>query len=265
MDASFMTVREGRGPVIATAIHAGHELRPEVADVIAIDEDQRRYEEDPFTDRWVGLGDTSVVVHRSRFEVDLNRPRGGAVYPGPGAAWGLDVFGGPAPDELVEGSRRLHDAFYDRFGEVCERAERAFGAFVVYDLHSYNHRRGGPRAELANAAGNPDINVGTGSVDRERWGEVVDRFIRVACQHEVNGSPLDVRDNVRFTGGSLSDWVHEHFPTSGLSLSLDVKKIYMDEHTGDPIEPSLAGIGYALAATVRPVVSVLRRITVGAA
>lgn len=260
MDPSFMTVREGRGPVIATAIHAGHDLRPEVADVIRISEEQRRYEEDPFTDRWVGLGDTSVVVHRSRFEVDLNRPRAGAVYPGPDVAWGLDVFGGPGPGALVEGSRQLHDAFYDRFGELCQRAEQAFGAFVVYDLHAYNHRRGGPGAADAATAGNPDVNVGTGSLDRDRWGPVVDRFVEVIRGREVAGRPLDVRENVRFTGGYLVDWVHEHFPSSGMGLALDVKKIFMDEHTGEPVEPILSAIGQAISATVRPVVSALRRI-----
>lgn len=259
MDDPFMTVREGRGPVIAVAAHAGHDLRPEVADLITIDEDQRRYEEDPFTDRWAGLGDTSVIVHRSRFEVDLNRPRDGAVYPGPDAAWGLDVFGDRHDPAVVEASRRLHDAFYDRFGRLCEHAASSFGAFVVYDLHSYNHRRGGVGEPAADVAGNPDINVGTGSLDRERWGEVVDRFLQVASQHEIGGRALDVRENVRFTGGYLVDWVHDRFPDSGVALAIDVKKIHMDEHTGEPVEPVLTEIGRALAATVRPVVSALRR------
>lgn len=260
MDASFLTVREGQGPVIATAVHAGHDLRPEVARAIRIDDHQRRYEEDPYTERWVGLGDTAVVVHRSRFEVDLNRPRDQAVYPAPAAAWGLDVFGDEPDPSLVERSRRLHDAFYERFGELCERAAAAFGAFVVYDLHSYNHRREGPAGPVGDRADNPDVNVGTGSLDRDRWGAVVDRFVQVACQHEITGRPLDVRENVRFTGGYLVDWVHEHFPTAGVGLGIDVKKIHVEEHTGEPVEPVLTEVGRALAATVRPVVSVLRRL-----
>lgn len=259
MDASFMTIREGRGPVIATAIHAGHDLRPEVADAIAIDDEQRRYEEDPLTVRWVGLGDTSVVVHRSRFEVDVNRPRDGAVYPDAEAAWGLDVFGGPPDRSLVERSCRLHDGFYETFGELCERTAAAFGAFVVYDLHSYNHRRAGVGEPAAGLAGNPDINVGTASLDHERWGDVVDRFVQVAAQHEVDGRPLDVRENVRFNGGYLVRWVHENFPGSGVGLALDVKKIHVDEHTGTPVDPILTELGRALAATVHPVVSALRR------
>lgn len=260
MDASFMTVREGHGPVIATAIHAGHELRPDVARAIEIDGEQRRYEEDPFTARWVGIGDTSVVVHRSRFEVDLNRPRRGAVYRGPDAAWGLDVFAGDPDPALAERSRELHDEFYAEFARLCERAADAFGAFVVYDLHAYNYRRAGRDAPPAHPAANSDINVGTATLDRSRWGEVVDRFIQVACQHEIDGRAPDVRENVRFTGGYLVEWVHERFPETGVGLAIDVKKVHVDEHTGEPIEPVLTEIGRALAATVRPVVESLRRL-----
>ena len=60
-------------PVVATAIHAGHDLRPAVASCIALDDSTRLREEDPFTDRLTSVGGSTVVVHRSRFEVDLNR------------------------------------------------------------------------------------------------------------------------------------------------------------------------------------------------
>ena len=39
-----------------TAIHAGHELRPELADVVLVDASTRRREEDPFTDRLAVAG-----------------------------------------------------------------------------------------------------------------------------------------------------------------------------------------------------------------
>ncbi|HZA86643.1 MAG TPA: hypothetical protein VE466_07175, partial [Acidimicrobiales bacterium] len=38
-------------PVVTTAIHAGHDLRPEVADFVMVDEATRLREEDRFTDR----------------------------------------------------------------------------------------------------------------------------------------------------------------------------------------------------------------------
>ncbi len=63
-------------PVVATAIHAGHDLRPAVASCTALDDATRLREEDPFTDHLTSVGGSTVVAHRSRFEVDLNRPRG---------------------------------------------------------------------------------------------------------------------------------------------------------------------------------------------
>ena len=45
----------GDQPVIATAVHAGHEVRPEVAALLAVSEEDRLREEDPFTDRWTEI------------------------------------------------------------------------------------------------------------------------------------------------------------------------------------------------------------------
>src|SRR5688500_8045849 len=56
-------------PLVTTAVHAGHDLRPEVAAHIALDDRTRRREEDPFTDRITRAGGRPVIVHRSRFEV----------------------------------------------------------------------------------------------------------------------------------------------------------------------------------------------------
>jgi hypothetical protein len=62
--------------------------------------------------------------------------------------------------------------------------------------------------------------------------------------------PLDVRENVRFRGGHLSRWVHAAFPGQGCCLAVEVKKFFMDEHTGTIDEPVWAGVQAALAATV---------------
>ena len=112
-------------------------------DVVALDPSTRLREEDPFTDRLLGDVGTCVVVRRSRFEVDLNRSREHAVYRAPDEAFGLDVWKRPLqPDELEE-SRRIHDAFYSCLSTHLDRLA-ADGRFLVLDVHSYNHRRGGP-------------------------------------------------------------------------------------------------------------------------
>ena len=47
--SDWLTVTEGQAPIIATAIHDGHELRSDVVALIALPDSQRLHEEDPFT------------------------------------------------------------------------------------------------------------------------------------------------------------------------------------------------------------------------
>ena len=51
----FSTVHAGRGPFVAAAIHAGHELRPELHDLITLSESEGLLEEDPLTDAWTEI------------------------------------------------------------------------------------------------------------------------------------------------------------------------------------------------------------------
>ena len=74
----------------------------------------RLREEDPFTGGWTAIAPTRIIGRRSRFEVDLNRPRGRAVYRRPEDAWGLDVWTTEPPDDLVDRSLAQYDAFYTR-------------------------------------------------------------------------------------------------------------------------------------------------------
>lgn len=219
--------------VVATAVHAGHDLRPAVAALMALDDDTRRREEDPFTDVTIGEIGTRFVVHRSRFEVDLNRPRDRAVYVDAEDAWGLRVWKWPVPDDVRIASLAIHDEFYGALADHLDRIA-AQGPFLVLDVHSYNHRRDGPKARSAPDADNPDVNVGTGFLDRSRWGFLVRRFIDEMGSEEVAGRRVDVRENVRFRGGYLSQWVAERYPTTGCTLALEFKKVFMDEWTGVP-------------------------------
>src|SRR5690606_11515034 len=69
----------GDGPVIATAIHDGHTIRPSLHPHLALDAADRRREEDPLTGVLTAVGDVRIRVDTSRFQVDLNRPRDQAV------------------------------------------------------------------------------------------------------------------------------------------------------------------------------------------
>jgi N-formylglutamate amidohydrolase len=243
-------VSEGQEPIVATAVHDGHELRPEVAALTALDDAERLREEDPYTGIWTSVVTTQLVARRSRFEVDLNRPREKAVYRVPADAWGLRLWREELSDEVVERSLEEYDAFYAEAERIFSELERRYGRFVVLDLHSYNHRRAGADAAPEDPEANPEVNVGTGSLDRERWGDLVDRFMSDLRGHDFLGRHLDVRENVRFKGGHLSRWIHQRYPESGCCLAIEFKKFFMDEWTGALSPEEYEAVPQALTGTL---------------
>ena len=251
----------GDSPLIATAIHDGHEVRPEVARLIGDSEADRLREEDPYTGDWTKVADTRMVGLRSRFEVDLNRAREKAVYRTPEDAWGLSVWSAPPADDVVERSLAEYDAFYRELHKVLSMTARRHGSFVVYDLHSYNHRRGGPDAEPAPGGENPEVNVGTGTMDRARWGPLVERFTSDLRSFDFGGRNLDVRENVKFRGGKLSRWIHEAFPGRSCCLAIEFKKFFMDEWTGELDAQANSLILAALQSTTRGVLEEREKLT----
>jgi N-formylglutamate deformylase len=259
-EPSAFHIRRGEGSVVAAAIHAGGDVREEVRENLALGPEERRREEDPWTDRLTVIAPTRIVVHRSRFELDLNRPRAGAVYRTPEDAWGLDVWRqAEIREDLIVRSLEEYDRFYRAVRRLLEEKRRRYGVFVVYDLHSYNHRRQGPDAPPAPAADNPEVNVGTGSMDRERWAPVVEALMETLREQRVDGRPLDVRENVRFVGGHFPRWIHETFPETGCAPAIEIKKTFMDEWTGELRDGDLDALREALGATVGPVTRALAR------
>ena len=250
-------------PVAATAIHDGHELRAEVAELMALPDADRLREEDPYTGIWTSVAGTRIVPQRSRFEMDLNRPRERAVYRTPEDAWGLRVWKCDLPPDTVERSLAQYDAFYRTAHEVFAEMERRFGHFVVLDLHSYNHRRAGADQPPEEAAGNPEVNIGTRTLNRQLWEPLLSQFIGDLASFDFLGRQLDVRENVRFQGGNLSGWIHESFPESACCLAVEFKKFFMDEWTGDfDVEESEA-ITRALEATLPGLLESLEKVGSG--
>lgn len=252
--------QDNNSPFVATAIHNGHEVRPEVAELLALDKLARLREEDPFTGQWTSIADTSVVGLRSRFEVDLNRPRERAVYLKPEDAWGLEVWKEDPSSAIVAQSLNQYDAFYAEIHHLFSELERQFGRFVVFDLHTYNHRRDGPEGPPADPELNPEVNVGTGTMNRARWAPVVDRFIGQLRAFDFLGRRLDVRENIKFFGGQFPRWTHQTFPESACAIAIEFKKFFMDEWTGEPDPTQLEMIRLALQSTVPSVLTELKRL-----
>ena len=240
----WWTVQHGPGPVVATAIHDGHELRPEIAARMVLGEDDRRREEDPFTGDAVRGVPNHVIVHRSRFEFDLNRGPDNAVYRTPEDCWGLEVWEGGALDpSLAEGSLELHALYYRMLGGLLDEVAALHDRFLVIDAHSYNHRRGGRDSDPTPQEQAPDINIGTFSMPREQWAFLVDPLIEAMRAFDFNGRRLDVRENVAFEGrGEQTRFVHERYPGKGCAIALEFKKFFMDEWSGVPTPDEVAAM-----------------------
>jgi len=240
-------VDQGDQPLIATAIHNGHQVRGEVASLFAIDNASRLREEDPFTGEWTAVAQNRIIVDTSRFEVDLNRVREEAVYIDPQDSWGLTVWQTRPDPALIDRSLSGYDLFYSQLHKIFTELKNKHGKFIVLDFHSYNYRRNGPDGKSADIEGNPEVNVGTGTMgDRTRWAPVIDRFIGDLSGYDYCGRHLDVRENVKYLGRQLAQWTHDTFPESACVLSVDFKKFFMNEWTGQPEMQQLVAITNAL-------------------
>ncbi|MEX2093430.1 MAG: N-formylglutamate amidohydrolase, partial [Pirellulales bacterium] len=253
----------GDGPLVAAAIHHGHELRSDVAKLIALDEAERLREEDPFTDELAALAPTRLVGQRSRFEVDLNRPRKHAVYQRPEDAWGLDVWRETLPPCVVAESLANYDLCYAVVHALVAQLIGRYGRVVVLDLHSYNHCREGS-GSAADATENPEVNIGTGSLDRTVWAPVVERFMTDLRAFDYFGRQLEVRENVKFFGGHFPKWIHATFPEQACVIAVEFKKTFMDEWTGELDRTRFDAIKAALQSTLPGILAVLDETGVGA-
>ena len=196
----FWELRSGPGPLLGIALHAGHNLRSEIVPLIALTEEQRFREEDPYSDYWTLVCGSQLLTLRSRFEVDLNRPRDEAVYKTNKDAWGLNIWREPPDSTVINVSLSEHDHFYRMLEHELTRYVDQYGYFVVLDFHSYNHRRGGPTAPFADPSLHPEINIGTGTLDRERWVGVVEGFMEAVRDFQFFWSTPRYQGKCQFSG-----------------------------------------------------------------
>lgn len=248
---ALWSIERGVSPLVGTAIHNGGGTRQALADAFELDEAGRLREEDPYTEYFIRDVPNRIVFHRSRFEIDLNRARNGAVYLRPEQAWGLDVWSKPLPKAEMDASLALHDGYYIMLEHTLRGVEEMHGGFVLLDVHSYNHRRDGAASEPSDPLKAPIVNIGTASMDRERWAPVIEPFMEVLGAQRVGGTLLDVRENVAFKGlGEQTRFVHERFAKTGCAIAVEFKKIFMDEWTGEPFIDVLEELRTALTATL---------------
>ncbi|MEX1011489.1 MAG: N-formylglutamate amidohydrolase [Balneolaceae bacterium] len=240
----------GESPVVAVALHSGHQVRNELKPLINISSSERLREEDPHTDFFTAIVPARIVVRTSRFEVDLNRERSVAVYRTPEEAWGLDVWKEIPDEKSVERSLAIYDRFYADSKVFLSKIILKYGYVIVYDIHSYNHMREGPFSEPADPATHPDVNLGTSNLNRNIWGRLVDRLAIDFRAFTFPGGHLSVGENIRFKGGHFSHWIQQEFGDKSCAIAIEFKKIFMNEwtHEYDPVK--LKALYFALVGTL---------------
>ena len=245
-------VQRRGGPVLATAVHAGHAIRDELKPYLSLSETDQRREEDPMTGIWSTIGDDAFRCYVSRFQCDLNRPRERAVYRTPEDAWGLDVWRELPPQEMLDRSLADWDAFYGMMATWIEGLIAENGRVLILDIHSYNHRRDGPDADAAPQEENPDIDLGVTTLDEKRFGGVLEAFEAGLARMKVRGETVDVRRNVRYPdGGHWPEWVFANYGDEVATITLEVKKFYMDEWSGDAHLPVVEDLREGIGAAAR--------------
>lgn len=211
-------------PIIAVAIHNGHKVHTAYLRHMAISENKRLEEEDPYTGFWAKKFSAYVVVNYTRFEVDFNRTRDRAVYKKPEDAWGLKVWQNELPEKLVSRSLNYYDSFYHEMFDILTEMKKKFNQFIVLDLHSYNLRNGKPE-------NNPEIEVGTKTMLKpEKWQPLTNVLIKHLRSYKFKNRYLDIKKNVKYPGGDFPRWVHRTFPKSACVFSLEFQKFFMDKN-----------------------------------
>lgn len=220
---AFSLKIEEYSPIVCAAIHNGHRLRPELANNFLLNESERLYEEDPFTQELVSSFPIVITGNDSRFEYDLNRAKTLSTYFK--TAWKKQVWSRSLSASQRSKSHAKHQAFYEVLEALVAAIEEDFRSAIIFDIHSYNYKR---------IEGNaPTFNIGTSQIDNERWGKVVTHFVRQLNTIELPNIETRAASDEIFHGrGYLITHINSHFDNT-LVIPTEIKKVFMDETTGE--------------------------------
>lgn len=242
------TILNRSTPLLAFALHDGHCIDESLRGYLLLNEQGRAREEDPYTGYMIAdLPVTTVVVHTSRFQLDLNRVRDKSVYAKPEDAWGLNVWD-ELPHTAIKALHTRYDEFYTNVRLLMEVTIKEHGYFCMLDVHSYNHRRESPFKE-ADKETHPEINLGT-FYNKAKWLGLCDSYNSFLSESSILGHQPDVRQNIIFKGGAFAQWVTENFGEDGAVLSIEFKKTFMDEWTGIADIPHVNNLRQLLQSSV---------------
>ncbi len=223
-------------PVLAIAPHAGHQVRDELLPSMVASEAQRLTEEDPGTDRLLRPFPVAIWTQTSRFEVDLNRPRHSSAYTTPDTCWGIRLYDELPTEGLLERSRQRHDEAWAALDALVDAAVEEFGFCVLLDFHSYCYRREDPSALWWEHPEKPVFNLGTRGA-HPRFRALNRALLGILRPLRWQGRAVTVGENTVFGGGTIHKRQQQRHPGRVVVPSLELVKVFMDEHTGVFCEP----------------------------
>ena len=246
-------------PIITTAVHQGHDLSPDFAQIMKLSDKDRQREEDPMTGALAMMHSHFFVNQISRFEVDLNRSKKKAVYQSADDAWGLDLWHKTPSEQMIKSSLKIHDRFYTDAKKWLENSIAKHGKLIVLDIHAYNHLREGYYSQPSDQEDNPDIDLGITTADHGRFDYLIEILSESLKSAPAGGRELDVRHNVRYPdGGHWPEWIYHHYGDDICTITLEYKKFYMNEWTGHVFLPVLEDLKRQLKNSIDQLKSELR-------
>ena len=215
-------------PFIAVAIHAGHHVREELLPFMALDSDQRKFEEDTATDLMIDNLSNAAWGLESRAVYDLNRSRDMALPLTPEKFWGTRVYKTLPTSEMNRKSLENYESFY-KFMEtsVASMLDR-FGICIIYDIHSYNISR----QQAKGIESPPVFNLGTELLDKSKWNKAIELWLEQLSAISLPGIKTSVAENHVFSGKEEFCRRISTLDQRILVLPTEISKVYMNEKKG---------------------------------
>ncbi len=210
-------------PAICTAVHSGTAFSDQLADKVQVDEQTRRQEEAPYTGDL--LHSLPIVLRglESRFQYDLNCP---PQESSKSVLQEKKIWQRALSAKEISQNIEKHKSYYRVLHALLTVLEAKFSCCIIYDLSSP------PSGNTITAEGL--FQIGTHYIEQGRYQPVLNHLKQRLLKTQLT----NISNSVSFDGGDSgkgyqATFINKKHPDS-LCIPLSIRKVYMDEKTGEP-------------------------------